>query len=173
MKHYPGRTYTDTELNSPPWQISAEPLREGALFSRETRGSVGYDVCYCPTMEYRKHIAQAHSGNPTMMVHGPQSPTLIPLGIRLKMPEGVEAQIRPRSSSSIKLGIHVQFGTVDSDYQGELHAIAWSIYGAAVEIAAGTRVAQVVFNQPIILNEKYYPPTDRYRGEGGFGSTGV
>lgn len=142
--------------------IQIELIHPNAIFSCETSGSSGYDVC---------NVSEAFVG---------AKPVVIPTGIKLIMPVWeksnkdvpymFEAQIRPRSSGPLKLGIHVQFGTVDQDYEGELSAIAWSVIGPQVKIPVGTRIAQIVFSPviPIEVNRK-----DVVRGERGFGSTGT
>ena len=154
--------------------IQVELLRDGAVFSRETEGSVGYDVCYCPTTEETKSFA--HSSKVTgkelkpciLLRHG--VPRMVPLGAALILPDGVEAQIRPRSSTGLRLGLSIQFGTVDTDFRGELHAIVMPIKEDCV-LDAGVRIAQVVFNQ--VLLPSHLPVSARVRGTSGFGSTGV
>ena len=100
---------------------------------------------------------------------------IIPCGISIAMPRGLEAQIRPRSGLAFKHGITILNtpGTIDSDYRGEIKVIIYNHGDDDFIINNGDRIAQMVLS-PIIkmdLEEvKNLPKT--IRGEGGFGSTG-
>jgi len=101
---------------------------------------------------------------------------LIPTGIILEVPEGYEAQIRPRSGLAINHGITILNtpGTIDSDYRGEVKVILINTGDTDFTVNPGDRIAQVVFS-PVIRAE-FYPNTslsETDRGEGGFGSTGT
>lgn len=94
----------------------------------------------------------------------------IPLGFAMEMPEGWEAQIRPRSSSSAT-GLHVALGTIDSGYRGEI-ALLVSDQHRCFTLRKGDRVAQMVFApvyQATFTEVSDLSPSER---EGGFGSTG-
>lgn len=101
---------------------------------------------------------------------------LIPTGISIQLPEGCEAQVRPRSGLAAKYGITVANapGTVDADYTGEIKVILINLSNENFLINPGDRIAQMViaryerveWDEVAELN-----PTER--GEGGFGSTGV
>ena len=97
-------------------------------------------------------------------------------GERIALPEGFEAQVRPRSGLAVKHGIGMVNapGTIDSDYRGEIHAILINWGSDAVEFRKGDRVAQIVI-APVVqatwVEVDSLDATDR--GEGGFGSTGV
>ena len=112
----------------------------------------------------------------------PESITLLPLertliktGLFLEIPEGYEAQVRPRSGLALKNGITVlnSPGTIDADYRGEVGVILVNISNENFEINTGDRVAQMVFAKvkqaKWILAEEL---SETERGEGGFGSTG-
>ena len=96
----------------------------------------------------------------------------IRLGIALELPEGYEAQIRPRSSIS-KRGIVCHLGTVDSDYRGELAAVLTATPGSWLDIAPGDRIAQLVI-APVARVEVVQVDelSETVRGGGGFGHTG-
>ncbi|MBI2570935.1 MAG: dUTP diphosphatase [Candidatus Schekmanbacteria bacterium] len=106
----------------------------------------------------------------------PGVPTLVPTGLRLAIPEGYEAQVRPRSGLALRLGVGVvnSPGTVDSDYRGELAVILINhTRDGIVELSAGSRIAQLVVT-PVaraVWRETADLP-ETHRGEGGFGSTG-
>ena len=100
---------------------------------------------------------------------------LIPTGISIAIPQGYEAQIRPRSGLATKHSITVLNtpGTIDSDYRGEIKVILINLSKKTYKVTEGQRIAQMVIC-PIIKAEfeevDELPSTER--GEGGFGSTG-
>ena len=105
----------------------------------------------------------------------PLERTLVPTGLFIELPDGYEAQIRPRSGLAIKKGISVLNapGTIDSDYRGEIMVVLINLSNENVEINNGDRICQMVINrhekacfkEVIELNETK-------RGKGGFGHTG-
>jgi dUTP pyrophosphatase len=124
-----------------------------------TSGSAGYDLCASQKViiksgEYEK----------------------VPTGIRISMPNGLEAQIRPRSGLAAKYGVTVLNapGTIDSDYRGEICVILINHGKNDFIIEPGMRIAQMVFSKVIKVDFKQVEELDQTnRGEGGFGSTGV
>lgn len=105
----------------------------------------------------------------------PGSRTLVPTGLAIELPEGFEAQVRPRSGLALKSGITVlnSPGTIDADYRGEVGVILANLGGASFEIRRGDRIAQLVV-APVVRAELVEVATlgDTERGVGGFGSTG-
>ena len=101
---------------------------------------------------------------------------LIPTGIRIAMPEGFEAQIRPRSGLAIRSGIGLlnSPGTIDADYRGELGVILFNTGETSFEVQRGDRIAQLVV-APVatvhVVEAETLP--DSRRGVAGFGSTGI
>ncbi|WP_375547892.1 dUTP diphosphatase [Oceanicaulis alexandrii] len=101
---------------------------------------------------------------------------LIPTGICIALPEGYEAQIRPRSGLAAKKGISCVNtpGTVDADYRGELHVNLINHGKEPFVVQRGERIAQMVIGQ---FTQVSWNPVDALdetaRGAGGFGSTGV
>jgi len=100
---------------------------------------------------------------------------LIPTGLYIELPEGYEAQIRPRSGLAIKKGITVlnSPGTIDADYRGEICVILVNLSAEAFEIQDGERICQMVIAQHaqaewIEVEEL----GSTARGAGGFGHTG-
>jgi dUTP pyrophosphatase len=108
-------------------------------------------------------------------VLAPLERKLVRTGIRIALPEGFEAQIRPRSGLAVKHGISMvnSPGTIDSDYRGEIHVLLINLGAETYTFVAGERIAQMVI-APVIQAEfvvkAELATTDR--GEGGFGSTG-
>ena len=101
---------------------------------------------------------------------------LIPTGLKIALPAGTEAQVRPRSGLAYKHGITVlnSPGTIDADYRGDVGVILINHGKEPFVIENGERIAQLVFARYVHLQWK---PTsdlsDTERGGGGFGSTGV
>ncbi len=101
---------------------------------------------------------------------------LVPTGFQIAVPEGFEAQIRPRSGLALKQGIAVlnSPGTIDSDYRGEVKIIVANFGREDVTIRRGDRIAQMVIAPVIRAELKVVPALDATkRGSGGFGHTGV
>ena len=127
----------------------------------ETTGSAGVDL-------------RAQLQEPVMLK--PLQRALIPTGLYIELPDGYEAQVRPRSGLALKKGVTVlnSPGTIDSDYRGEIKVIMINLSNETTIINTGERIAQLVvakyekvqFKEVDELNETE-------RGEGGFGHTGV
>lgn len=101
---------------------------------------------------------------------------LVPTGLQMAIPQGYEAQIRPRSGLAWRNGITMLNtpGTIDSDYRGEVKVLAVNHGDEAFTISHGDRIAQMVIApvQQCNVNEAEELP-ESLRGDGGFGSTGV
>ena len=100
---------------------------------------------------------------------------LIPTGLFIELPEGYEAQMRPRSGLALNegLGLLNSPGTIDADYRGEVGIIVVNLSNNVVSIKDGDRIAQMVINkveQAELVEVKEL--TDTERGSGGFGHTG-
>lgn len=101
---------------------------------------------------------------------------LIPTGLFIELPEGYEAQIRPRSGMAIKQGITClnSPGTVDSDYRGELKIILINLSNTVQTINHGDRIAQMVIAKTEKAALIQVPELNgSLRGDGGFGHTGI
>jgi dUTP pyrophosphatase len=100
----------------------------------------------------------------------------VPTGIALELPEGFEAQIRPRSGLALKHGIGIlnSPGTIDADYRGEVMVILFNSSKEPFPIHSGMRIAQMII-APIISTELVESDSlnDSVRSSGGFGHTGV
>jgi len=105
----------------------------------------------------------------------PMERKLVSTGLQIAVPEGFEAQVRPRSGLALKHGIALvnSPGTIDSDYRGEIGIIVINLGQSVVKLAKGERVAQLVI-APVVRVEVKVVETieDTDRGAGGFGSTG-
>lgn len=110
------------------------------------------------------------------MVLEPGKRALVPTGLALAMPAGLEAQIRPRSGLAYKHGITCLNtpGTIDADYRGEIKVLLINLGEEAFSIARGERIAQMVFQiVPEIDVVEVQQLSETVRGAGGFGHTGT
>lgn len=106
----------------------------------------------------------------------PLSRALIPTGLHIALPEGYEAQIRPRSGLALKKGITCLNtpGTIDSDYRGDVGVILINLSAETFIVDPGERIAQMIigkFDQAELIEVETLDETER--GEGGFGHTGT
>ncbi len=100
---------------------------------------------------------------------------MVPTGIHIQLPDGYEAQIRPRSGLAAKHGIGIvnSPGTIDADYRGEIKIILVNLSNEIFELNPGERIAQMVIARYEKALWKECDTLDESdRGEGGFGSTG-
>ena len=134
------------------------------LPSYETSGAAGADIRANFAPDDRAGISLA-----------PGNRRLIPTGLSVEIPPGLEIQIRPRSGLALKHGISLPNtpGTIDSDYRGPLGVILINLGQEPVTIAHGDRIAQIVV-APVVQAafEEVAALSETQRGAGGFGSTG-
>lgn len=109
------------------------------------------------------------------LVLPPMGRNLVPTGLYIELPEGYEAQIRPRSGLALKRGLTLlnSPGTIDSDYRGQIQCIVVNLSTEPQTIEPGERIAQMViarYEQIEWLEVEEL--TETQRGAGGFGSTG-
>jgi dUTP pyrophosphatase len=105
----------------------------------------------------------------------PLERVLVKTGLFIELPQGYEAQIRPRSGLAYKKGITVlnSPGTIDADYRGEIGVILVNLSKEDFEIKDGERICQMVIAKHENINWKQVDVlTETKRGEGGFGHTG-
>ena len=125
--------------------------------------AAGADLCAC-------------LGNGETMTLEPHKWALVPTGLRIALPVGFEAQVRPRSGLAAKAGISVlnSPGTIDSDYRGEVKVILINHSDVPFVINDGDRIAQMVIARHETASFEIVTSLDETeRGQGGFGSTGV
>jgi len=132
-------------------------------------------------VELPRKMSEAASGFdlfaavPEAVVLEPGARALIPTGVALAMPAGLEAQVRPRSGLALKHGITCLNapGTIDADYRGEIKVILINHGQEAFTICRNERIAQLVFQTvPDIGLVEAEELNDTERGTGGFGHTG-
>jgi dUTP pyrophosphatase len=117
-----------------------------------------------------------YANNEEPIIIHPGDRKLIPTGIRLEIPYGYEAQIRPRSGLVLKHGVTVLNtpGTIDSDYRGTVGVILYNAGKERFFVNKGDRIAQIVFKEyERVELVEVDELDDSIRGEGGLGHTGV
>ncbi len=132
---------------------------DATLPSYKTEGSAGLDLSCSEEFDLK-----------------PLERKLVGTGIKIAVPVGFEAQVRPRSGLAIKQGVTMvnSPGTIDSDYRGEVKLIMINLSQQAVSFKKGDRVAQLVICPVARVELQVVDSLDETeRGEGGFGSTGV
>jgi len=106
----------------------------------------------------------------------PLDRALIPTGLFIELPQGFEAQIRPRSGLAINYGISIlnSPGTIDSDYRGEIKVILINISNQNFVINDGERICQMIVSKYEKIEWKLVEEINNtFRGTGGFGHTGI
>lgn len=144
--------------------VQVEPVRRSfpatLLPKYQTPGAAGLDL-------------HADIAEPISLRPGERA--LVPTGIRVALPEGFEAQVRPRSGLALRYGLTLlnSPGTIDADYRGEIRVLLANLGNEECTVHPGQRIAQMVV-APVVRVElevvDRLPPTER--GEGGFGHTG-
>lgn len=128
-----------------------------------------YETEHAAGMDLRAAVTEA-------MVVAPGRRAMVPAGIRIALPPGTEAQVRPRSGLAIRHGIGMvnSPGTIDADYRGEVKVLLINHGQEDFTINRGDRIAQLVIAP--VLQARWEVVEDleaTVRGEGGFGHTGV
>ena len=139
-------------------RFTAEP--GAAVPEYKTAGSAGADL-------------RAHIEKPVTLAPGQRA--ALPTGIRIELPVGFEAQVRPRSGLALEKGLTClnSPGTIDSDYRGEIKVILVNLGSESATVSGGDRIAQLVV-APVVRARFEVAATlgGTDRGSGGFGSTG-
>ncbi|WP_214473114.1 dUTP diphosphatase [Mesorhizobium sp. dw_380] len=140
------------------------PHAEGLpLPAYESTGAAGMDL-----------RAAVPDDRPLLILPGKRA--LVPTGLILEIPEGMEGQVRPRSGLAFKHGLTVlnSPGTVDSDYRGEVKVLLINLGDEDFAVTRGMRIAQIVFSVVTqVAVEERSLAGGTARGAGGFGSTGT
>jgi dUTP pyrophosphatase len=139
------------------------------VINRSKNNLPGYETIHSAGMDLRADLEAT-------VTLKPLERKLIPTGLHIELPEGYEAQIRPRSGLALKHGIGIvnSPGTVDADYRGEIKVLLINFSEEVFEVNTGDRIAQMIISkhekveweQVEILNETT-------RGAGGYGHTGI
>lgn len=116
------------------------------------------------------------ANNPEPIVLKPLMRAIVPTGLFIELPEGYEAQIRPRSGLAAKKGIGLvnSPGTIDADYRGEIGVIVVNLSNEDFTVENGERIAQMVIaKHEVAIWDEVESLNESDRGAGGFGSTGI
>lgn len=159
-------------------KVYFKKLREGAIIPQyQTDGAAGMDIraCFKNTGEIVCPQEPVIVVDDTFIL-APGMRVIVPTGLAVQLPDGVEAQVRSRSGMSIQLGLVVLNapGTIDPDYRGEIGIILFNASDQNIIVKSGDRIAQIVFSQfwrPTVIEETF-ELSETQRGAGGFGSTG-
>jgi len=118
-------------------------------------------------------LAAVSSTGPVTIAPGARA--LVPTGLAIALPEGYEAQVRPRSGLAARDGLTIlnSPGTIDADYRGEIQVLLVNLGSESVVVSRGMRVAQLVIAPVVRAHIVEAASLDKTsRGSGGFGSTG-
>jgi dUTP pyrophosphatase len=139
------------------------------IINRSKNALPAYETQHAAGMDLRADLEM-----PIMLQ--PMERKLVPTGLFMELPEGYEAQIRPRSGLAFKHGIGIvnSPGTIDADYRGEIKVLLINFSDQPFEINTGDRIAQMIVSKHEKAN--WLPVeelTETTRGAGGYGHTGV
>ena len=164
--------------------IIFEPLHDGVTPpQRATSASAGYDL----RAFFSRDSIDVWSGDRSapralegaagacVLVLAPSERAVVPLGFRATVPKGVEAQVRARSGTALKLGLILPNGpgTIDPDYIGEWGVLVLNASTVPVRIAHGDRIAQLILARFEVLSFEPGVVVQTTERSGGFGSTGT
>jgi dUTP pyrophosphatase len=139
------------------------------IINRSKNALPAYETLHAAGMDLRADVAE------TVLLK-PMERKLVPTGLHIELPEGFEAQIRPRSGLAFKYGIRIvnSPGTIDADYRGEVKVLLINLSDQIFEINAGDRIAQMIVARHEKVNwEQVDELNETTRGVGGYGHTGV
>ncbi len=138
------------------------------IVNKSKHGLPKYETTYSAGLDLRANLDK-----PVLL--NPLERALIPTGLFIELPEGYEAQIRPRSGLALKHGISLLNtpGTIDSDYRGEIKIILVNVSNNPYHINDGDRIAQMIISQFVQVDLVQVENISiTKRGAGGFGHTG-
>jgi len=139
------------------------------IINRSKNTLPAYETLHAAGMDLRADLEETISLKP-------MERKLIPTGLHIELPEGFEAQIRPRSGLAFKHGIGIvnSPGTIDADYRGEIKVLLINFSDQVFEINTGDRIAQMIIARHEKANwEQVEELNDTTRGVGGYGHTGI
>jgi dUTP pyrophosphatase len=139
------------------------------IINRSKNSLPAYETVHAAGMDLRADLE-------AIVVLKPLERKLIPTGLYIELPEGFEAQIRPRSGLAFKHGIGIvnSPGTIDADYRGEIKVLLVNLSDQEFEVKAGERIAQMIVARHERVNwEQVDELNETTRGAGGYGHTGI
>jgi len=139
------------------------------IINKSKNGLPAYETIHAAGMDLRADLE-------TSIMLKPLERKLVPTGLHIELPEGFEAQIRPRSGLAFKHGISIvnSPGTIDADYRGEIKVLLINLSTEDFEINTGDRIAQMIVAKHETVNwQEVEVLNETSRGVGGYGHTGV
>jgi dUTP pyrophosphatase len=139
------------------------------IINRSKNNLPAYETTHSAGMDLRADLD-------TTVTLNPLERKLIPTGLHIELPEGFEAQIRPRSGLAFKHGISIvnSPGTIDADYRGEIKVLLVNLSNEPFEVNTGDRIAQMIVARHEKVNwEEVEILNETTRGAGGYGHTGI
>jgi len=139
------------------------------VINKSKNGLPAYETIHAAGMDLRADLE-------TSITLKPLERKLVPTGLHIELPEGFEAQIRPRSGLAFKHGISIvnSPGTIDADYRGEIKVLLINLSTEDFEINTGDRIAQMIVAKHETVNwQEVEVLNETSRGVGGYGHTGV
>jgi dUTP pyrophosphatase len=139
------------------------------IINRSKNVLPAYETLHAAGMDLRADVEE------TLLLK-PMERKLVSTGLHIELPEGFEAQIRPRSGLAFKYGIGIvnSPGTIDADYRGEIKVLLINLSDQVFEVNTGDRIAQMIIARHEKVNwEQVEELTETTRGVGGYGHTGV
>jgi len=139
------------------------------VINKSNNSLPAYETLHAAGMDLRADVQET-------VTLKPLERKLVPTGLHIELPEGFEAQIRPRSGLAFKHGIGIvnSPGTIDADYRGEIKVLLINLSTEVFEINTGDRIAQMVVAKHEKVNwEEVEVLNETSRGVGGYGHTGI
>jgi dUTP pyrophosphatase len=139
------------------------------IINKSKNNLPAYETIHAAGMDLRADLE-------TSITLKPLERKLVPTGLHIELPEGFEAQIRPRSGLAFKHGISIvnSPGTIDADYRGEIKVLLINLSTEVFEINTGDRIAQMIVAKHETINwQEVEVLNETSRGVGGYGHTGV
>ena len=139
------------------------------IINRSQNNLPAYETAHAAGMDLRADLEA-----PVLL--NPLERKLVPTGLYIELPEGFEAQIRPRSGLAFKHGIGIvnSPGTIDADYRGEIKVLLVNLSNEPFVVSTGDRIAQmIVARHEKVSWEEVEVLNETSRGAGGYGHTGI
>jgi dUTP pyrophosphatase len=139
------------------------------IINKSKNSLPAYETVHSAGMDLRADLESQVTLNP-------MERKLVPTGLYIELPEGFEAQIRPRSGLAFKHGISIANspGTIDADYRGEIKVLLINLSNEAYSINTGDRIAQMIIARHEKVDwQKVEALNETSRGAGGYGHTGI
>jgi dUTP pyrophosphatase len=139
------------------------------IINRSKNNLPAYETLHAAGMDLRADLEET-------IALRPMERKLVPTGLYIELPEGFEAQIRPRSGLAFKYGIGIvnSPGTIDADYRGEIKVLLINFSDQVFEVNSGDRIAQMIISRHETVNwQEVEVLNETTRGAGGYGHTGV